>query len=260
MTLTKKVDRMRIPIVAGNWKMNKTDSEATELTGRIVKLLSGIEGVDVVLCPPFTALTAVHAPLKGTKIGLGAQNMHWEAKGAFTGEISAEMLLTSGCRYVILGHSERRTYFGETNESVNRKVRAALAADLTPIVCVGETRAEREQGRTEEVVLNHVTGAFVGFSPEEIEGVVIAYEPVWAIGTGLTATPQQAQEVHAFIRKILRDSWGVQVAERIRIQYGGSVKPENATEIFHELDVDGGLIGGASLEAESFAAIVRSAL
>jgi triosephosphate isomerase len=247
---------MRTPIVAGNWKMYKTVDQAVQLTKEILSSLNGIAGVEVAICPPFTALDAVARILKGTTIGLGAQNMHWEKEGAFTGEISAEMLLTIGCQYIILGHSERRTYFQETDEAVNRKIVTALKVGLTPIVCVGETIDERKAGTTERVIERQVTGAFRDIAEEDLRRVIIAYEPVWAIGTGLTATPEQAQEVHAFIRKLL----GKQIAEEIRIQYGGSVKPENAGDLFGQLDIDGGLIGGASLKAENFRAIVESAV
>lgn len=247
---------MRTPIVAGNWKMYKTVDQAVQLTQEILSSLNGIAGVEVAICPPFTALDAVARILKGTTIGLGAQNMHWEKEGAFTGEISAEMLLTIGCQYIILGHSERRTYFQETDEAVNRKIVTALKVGLTPVVCVGETIDERKAGTTERVIERQVTGAFRDIAEEDLRRVIIAYEPVWAIGTGLTATPEQAQEVHAFIRKLL----GKQIAEEIRIQYGGSVKPENAGDLFGQLDIDGGLIGGASLKAENFRAIVESAV
>lgn len=247
---------MRIPVVAGNWKMYKTVDQAVQLTEEILSLLDGVTGVEVAVCPPFTALDEVARVLKGTSIGMGAQNMHYEREGAFTGEISAEMLLTIGCQYVILGHSERRAYFGETDESVNKKVIAALRAGLTPIVCVGETIKERQAGTTEWILERQIRGAFRDVTEADLQRLIIAYEPVWAIGTGLTATPEQAQDVHRFIRRLLGD----QIAEGIRIQYGGSVKPENARDLFAQPDVDGGLIGGASLKAESFAAIVQSAV
>jgi len=251
---------MRRPIVAGNWKMNKTASEAASLVGALRPLVADVKDVEIVVCPPFTALAAVAPALAGTNIGLGAQNMHWEAEGAFTGEVSAGMLLTSGCRFVILGHSERRAYFHESNAEINKKVRAALAAGLTPIMCVGETLEQREAGHTEAVVKDHVVGGLAGLTPDQVGKVVIAYEPVWAIGTGKTATPDQAQAVHAFIRKVLAKVSTEAVAEAVRIQYGGSVKPENAKELMSKPDIDGGLIGGASLKADSFAAIVKAAL
>lgn len=246
---------MRVPIVAGNWKMYRTVPEAIRLAEDVLKLLDGADGVQAVLCPPFTALSALDDVLGGTAVALGAQNMYHEKEGAFTGEISAEMLLTTGCKYVILGHSERRTWFGETDESVNRKVVAALAAGLAPIVCVGETLSERNAEETERVVERQVRGALLGIDAADMSKVVLAYEPVWAIGTGLTATPSQAQKVHGFIRGLLAE----QISGDVPIQYGGSVKPENAGELFAQPDIDGGLIGGASLKAESFAAIVRSA-
>jgi len=250
---------MRKKIVAGNWKMNKNHEEAAELAGRVVRLSGGVEGVDVVLCPPFTSIQAVAAVVGGTPVKIGGQNMHWEEKGAYTGEISANMLLTLGCGYVILGHSERRGYFGETDEVVARKLNAALNAGLVPIVCVGETKDEREEGITERVIETQVRGALEGLAPERFDGTIIAYEPVWAIGTGLTATVEQAQDAHGFIRGILGDMFGADIAEKTRIQYGGSVKPSNAGELFGEPDIDGGLIGGAALDPESFDGIVRAA-
>ncbi len=250
---------MRRPIVAGNWKMNKTSAEAVQLAEELKPLVADVEGVDIVLCPPFTSLEATSKAIRGSNLLLGAQDMFWEESGAYTGEVSAKMLLTSGCKYVILGHSERRAYFGETNQTVNKKLKAALRAGLVPIVCVGERREEREAGITQKIVEDHVVGAFEGISAEQTPGVVIAYEPVWAIGTGLTATPEQAQEVHAFIRQILTGLYNSNVAQQVRIQYGGSIKPENAAALFGQPDIDGGLVGGASLAADSFAKIVKSA-
>lgn len=251
---------MRKPIVAGNWKMNKTVVEALKLTEGIKAELSDVQGVDVVLCPPFTALYAVRQAIQGTAIDLGAQNAHWERSGAYTGEVSVEMLREVGCHYVILGHSERRQYFKETDDMINRKAKAVLAAGLFPIVCVGETLEEREAGRTEQVVTTQVRGSLAGLSGNDLLRTVIAYEPVWAIGTGRTATPEQAQEVHALIRKLLAELADVHIAQSVRIQYGGSVKPSNAKELFSQPDIDGGLIGGASLEARSFIDIVRGAM
>ena len=251
---------MRKMIVAGNWKMNKDTIEAGELAREIVDASGDIDTVDVVLCPPFTSLQTVGEVVSGTKIELGAQNMHWEEKGAYTGEISANMLLTLGCGYIILGHSERRTYFGETDEIVSRKLNAALASGLIPIVCVGETKDERESGITETVIQTQIRGALKGLSPEDFIGTVIAYEPVWAIGTGLTATTEQAQEVHALIRGLLSEIMGDDVAAGTSIQYGGSVKPSNAVELFGAPDIDGGLIGGAALDADSFAGIIDAAV
>jgi triosephosphate isomerase len=250
----------RKPIVAGNWKMNKTVAEAVVLANDIKRDLAGCKEVDVVLCPPFTALKAVSDTITGTHVDLGAQNMYWEKSGAYTGEVSAEMLREVYCHYVILGHSERRSYFGETDEIVNKKTKAALESNLTPIVCVGETLAEREAGRTYDVVGTQVRGSLAGLTPRQLVESVIAYEPVWAIGTGKTATSEQAQEVHAFIRKVLAEIADEAVAQAVRIQYGGSVKPSNARELFGMPDIDGGLIGGASLEARSFIEIVQAAI
>ncbi len=251
---------MRRPIVAGNWKMHKTADEAIALAGEIAPLLTHRTGIcEVVLCPTFTSLAAVHGVIAGSPIGLGAQNMHWEAEGAYTGDISASMILTSGCAYVILGHSERRQYALETDEMVNRKTHAALSAGLTPIVCIGEHLEQREAGQVEEVVLGQVRAALQDVEADQASGIVLAYEPVWAIGTGKTATAEQAEEVHALIRSFLVERFGGETAGAMRIQYGGSVKPENAEELFSQENIDGGLIGGAALQAESFAAIVRAA-
>ncbi len=251
---------MRKPIVAGNWKMNKTAVEGVTLVTDLKPLVAGIDAVDVVVCPPFTTISAVADAVKETNIAVGAQDMYWEDSGAFTGEVSPGMLLTAGCTYVIIGHSERRTYFGETNETVNNKVKKALAVGLTPIMCVGETLEEREANKTEDVVKSHVEGGLKGLSADEIRKIVIAYEPVWAIGTGKTATPDQAQDVHAFIRGILVKLAGDDTAQAVRIQYGGSMKPDNAAELMSKKDIDGGLIGGAALQAASFAQIVKAAL
>ncbi|MEI8241824.1 MAG: triose-phosphate isomerase [bacterium] len=251
---------MRTKIVAGNWKMNKTAAEGAALIAGIRQELGeGACPVEVVVCPPFTGLEAAARALGGSKIALGAQNMHWEAPGAVTGEICASMLLDLGVRHVILGHSERRTFFGETDAMVNRRARAALAAGLTPIVCVGETLAEREAGRTENVVTTQVRDSLAGLGADLCK-VVVAYEPVWAIGTGKTASPAQAQEVHALIRRVLASLSDAQTAAGIRIQYGGSMKPENAKELMSQPDIDGGLIGGAALKADAFVAIIRGAL
>ena len=251
---------MRRPLVAGNWKMYKTAEPAGELARAIAGLVRReCDAVDVVLCPPFTSLQAVHEVLAGSPIALGAQNMHWESEGAFTGEISPAMILTTGCTYVILGHSERRQYFAETDEQVNRKLKAALGAGLSPIVCVGETLQQREAGQIEAVVLGQVRAALQGLSESELLKIALAYEPVWAIGTGRTATPAQAEEVHSLIRASLHQQYGEGVAGALRIQYGGSVKPENAAELFTQKNIDGGLIGGAALKADSFAAIVKAA-
>ncbi len=249
---------MRKRIIAGNWKMNKTVPEAVELVKELKTMTGTVQDVDVVVCPPFVDLAPVHDIIKGGPIGLGAQNMHWEENGAFTGEISADMLKSSGCEYVILGHSERRQYFAETDDTVNKKLKAALAADLIPIVCVGEKLEEREADKTEQVVQTQVKGAFFGISQGDAGKVVLAYEPVWAIGTGKTATPEQAQEVHALIRQLMSELYDQELADMIRIQYGGSMKPANAAELLSQPDVDGGLIGGASLKADSFMGIIKA--
>lgn len=248
---------MRTKIIAGNWKMNKTLAEAQDLAAAVVRDLGECAEADVVLCPPFTALKTVGDVISATSIKLGAQNMHWEGYGAFTGEVCAAMLRDLYCHYVILGHSERRQFFHETDENVNRKVKAALAANLTPIVCVGELRAEREAGRTEAVIGTQTRGGLAGLGAADLRRLVIAYEPVWAIGTGKTASPAQAQEVHALIRRVLAAISDGQTASVIRIQYGGSMKPDNAKELMSQPDIDGGLIGGAALKADSFVAIVR---
>ncbi|RKY58278.1 MAG: triose-phosphate isomerase [Candidatus Latescibacterota bacterium] len=251
---------MRKPIVVGNWKMHKTVQESVALVEELKPLVADVQEVEIGVCPPFTSLSDVSKVLEGSKVHLGAQNMYWEPQGAYTGEISAGMLLAVGCKYVIIGHSERRSYFGETDEWVNRKVKAALDAGLVPIVCVGETLEQRQKGITREVVDRQVTEGLKGLSPEQVAGMVIAYEPVWAIGTGLTAKPEQAQEVHSFIRRRLEELFGEEAARSVRIQYGGSIKPENAGELFAQPDVDGGLVGGASLKADSFARIIRAAI
>jgi triosephosphate isomerase len=254
------VKKLRKKIIAGNWKMNKTLAEAQDLAAAVVRDLGECAEADVVLCPPFTALKTVGDVISATSIKLGAQNMHWEGYGAFTGEVCAAMLRDLYCHYVILGHSERRQFFHETDENVNRKVKAALAANLTPIVCVGELRAEREAGRTEAVIGTQTRGGLAGLGAADLRRLVIAYEPVWAIGTGLTATPQQAQDVHAFIRETLAGLADEDTAQSIRIQYGGSMKPSNAKELLSQPDIDGGLIGGAALESRSFVDIVRAAM
>ena len=251
---------MRIPMIAGNWKMNTTVSEAVELVRAMQDELDKIANVDKVICPPFVSLAAVSELIKGSSIKLGAQNLFFVEKGAYTGEISAQMLLTCGCEYVILGHSERRTYFGEIDATVNNRLKASLAAGLIPIVCVGETLEERKTEVTEKVIRKQVTGAFEGLAIGDVETVVVAYEPVWAIGTGLTATPEQAEAVHAFIRQVLGQLYSTDAASVVRIQYGGSVKPENAVDLLSRPNIDGGLIGGAALDADSFAAIIKAAL
>lgn len=251
---------MREPIIAGNWKMYKTVVEAVNFVAAFREKTTGITGVEMVLCPPFTALGAVAEKLAGTGIAPGAQNCYWQKEGAYTGEIAPGMLKEIGCKYVILGHSERRQYFGETDQSVNKRVRAAIDHGLVPIVCVGELLEEREAGRTESVVGRQVEGALAGLTADEVAGIVIAYEPVWAIGTGRTASAGDAQAVNAYIRGILRRLFGEGTAEGVRIQYGGSVKPGNAAELMAQPDIDGALVGGASLDPDSFARIVLNSV
>ena len=248
---------MRRPFIAGNWKMYKDIDEAVSLADELRRRLGDPGEVDVAVCVNFVALARVAEALKGSPIAVGAQNFHWEAEGAFTGEVSARMILSAGARLVIIGHSERRHVFGETNEDVRRKLDAALASGLAPILCVGETLDERESGRTEAVVREHVEAALSGRPAEEVRKVTIAYEPVWAIGTGKTATPDQAQEVHSFARDLMRSAWDEGLAGDVRIQYGGSVKPENVDALMAQPDIDGALVGGASLKADAFERLVR---
>lgn len=245
--------------IAGNWKMNKTAAEATALIKAINEKAGSPTKVDVAVCPPFTALDAASKALAGSTVKLGAQNMYFEKSGAYTGEIAADMLKEFGCTYVILGHSERREYFKECNCLINKKVKAVLANGMNPILCVGEKLEEREAGKTLDIVPEQTVKGLEGLTAAEAEKVVIAYEPVWAIGTGKTATPAMAQEVHAAIRKILADTFGAEVAEKMQILYGGSMKPENADALLAEKDIDGGLIGGAALKADSFVALIESA-
>ena len=248
---------MRKPIMGGNWKMNKTAREAVQTIEDLRERMEGVEEIEVVVFPPFTVLGLAEKILRDSSIGLGAQNMHWEAGGSYTGEISAPMLVDLGCRYVILGHSERRQYFGESDERVNKKIKSALTFELIPVVCVGETLKERKEGSFKRVVETQLNLCLKEVSPEEAERMVIAYEPVWAIGTGVTATPEQAEEMHSFVRELLAKLFGEDLADSMRIQYGGSVKPQNIKELMREPDIDGALVGGASLDASSFARIVK---
>jgi len=248
---------MRTPLFAGNWKMFKTVHEAVAFAKEFKGVVKDVVGVDIVLAPPFTAVHAVAEAVRASNIAVAAQDVFWERDGAFTGEVSAAMVREAGAEYVLVGHSERRRLFGETDVAVNRKLIAALAADLTPIVCVGESLAERESGKAESVVKTQLTGGLTGLTVSDMERIIIAYEPVWAIGTGKTATPEQAQEMHGFIRAVLAGTHGADTANATRILYGGSVKPENIAELMSQSDVDGALVGGASLEAESFAKIVN---
>ncbi|MDD5129580.1 MAG: triose-phosphate isomerase [Candidatus Omnitrophica bacterium] len=252
---------MRKPIIAGNWKMYKTINEAIDLANGLKREFFKLDfaKVDAVLCPAFTALSEVAEVLNETDIGLGAQDVYWQDEGAFTGEVSPAMLKDAGCQYVIIGHSERRQFFGETNEAVNKKIKASLKHGLAPIICVGENLQERESNQTFKVIQDHVQGSLSGISADDLAKTVIAYEPVWAIGTGKTATPEQAQEVHKYIRDLLANLYNQEVADSIRIQYGGSVKPENITELIGKPDVDGALVGGASLKVDSFSVIVMRA-
>lgn len=247
---------MRKKIVAGNWKMNKTAIESIEFVNGIKdKVKDAI--ADVVVCPTFTSLSAVVLATKGTNIKVGAQNIHWADNGAFTGEISGEMLKETGVEYVIIGHSERRQYFGETDETVNNRLKAALKYELKPIVCVGETLEERESGVTHKVLETQTTGALKDIAADDVSNMVIAYEPVWAIGTGKTASSADANEACKFIRSVVEKLYNKEVAEKVRIQYGGSVKPSNAHELFTASDIDGGLVGGASLKVDDFSEIVK---
>lgn len=252
---------MRKTIIAGNWKMYKTIPEAIELANGLKRELYDleVEEIDIVLCPPFTCLSEVSEVVMNSNIQLGAQDVYWQEEGAFTGEISPKMLLDAGCKFVIIGHSERRQFFSETNETVNKKIKAVLANGLTPIMCVGETLSEREKNLTFKVLEDHVQNGLKDISEKDALKIVIAYEPVWAIGTGKTATPDQAQEAHKYIRGLLVKMYNNDVADSIRIQYGGSVKPDNIAELMKNPDVDGGLVGGASLTVESFTKIVKGA-
>jgi triosephosphate isomerase len=251
---------VRTPLVAGNWKMNKLVGEAVELVNALKPLVQDAKSVDIVVCPTFVALYPVAQALKGSNVQLGAQNAYVKEKGAFTGELSPQMLRDAGCQWVIIGHSERREYFKESDEFLNEKLKFALANGLKVMFCVGETLAERQGGKMNEVLARQVTQGLQGLSTSDFDNMSIAYEPVWAIGTGVTATPEQAQEAHAFIRGLVADQFGAEVAGKLRIQYGGSVTPDNAAVLMGQPDVDGALVGGASLDAGKFAGIVNAAL
>jgi len=248
---------MRKLFIAGNWKMNKDAAEARELAEGIKAEVAGIEDVELAVFPPYLSIAPVVDALKGTNVAVGSQNLFWEESGAFTGEVAGRMVKAAGCDRVIIGHSERRQYFGETDETVSKRLGAALEAGLLPIVCVGETLDEREADATRKVVERQIRGGLAGLTPEQMKPVTIAYEPIWAIGTGKTATPEQAEAVHAFIRGLLGEIFGADVAEATRIQYGGSVKPENVAELMACENIDGGLVGGASLKADSFGKLAR---
>ena len=248
---------MRKPFIAGNWKMNNTIEESKSLVSELASLVNNVDNVEIGVSPTAICLSPVIEAAKSSNVLVGAQNLYWEKSGAYTGEWSGEMLKDAGTDFVIIGHSERRQYFGETNETVNKKVKSAFEAGLTPIMCVGETLEERESDKAFEVIKDHVENGLSGLDSALAPNVVIAYEPVWAIGTGKTASKEQAQEIHAYIRQLLTDMFDANIAEQIRIQYGGSVKPDNVKELMAQPDIDGALVGGASLKAESFAAIVK---
>jgi triosephosphate isomerase len=248
------------PFIAGNWKMHKTIPEAVEMVKALKEASSELTDAELVVIPSYTMLTEVKKVIEGSSVQLGAQNLFWEEKGAFTGEVSPLMLKDAGCQYVTIGHSERRQYFGETNETVNKKVKAALAYELTPIMCLGESLAEREKGKTMAKVEAQINSGLEGLGKEEIRLIVIAYEPIWAIGTGVTATPAQAEEVHSFIREKLVEKYGKEIASYAIILYGGSVKPDNAYSLLKENNINGALVGGASLEADSFVQITKEAI
>jgi triosephosphate isomerase len=250
---------MRTPIIAGNWKMYKTVHEAVVFTKEFRKLSNGLTGIELIVAPPYVALHAVCEAARASNIAVAGQNLHWEKEGAFTGEVSAPMLREAGAEYVIIGHSERRRLFAETDQNVNRKIGSALAGDLVPIVCIGETLEERDANQTLDVLDRQLKLGFDSLSGDQVARLVIAYEPVWAIGTGRNATPQQAQEAHAHIRSRLRQWLGAHAADECRILYGGSVKPDNASDLLSQHDVDGALVGGASLDPGSFLSIAKSA-
>jgi triosephosphate isomerase len=248
------------PFIAGNWKMYKTISEAVEIVKALKQASPDLTEAELVVIPPFTALNDVKKTIEGSTVQLGAQNFHWEEKGAFTGEISAPMIKDAGCRYIVIGHSERRQYFSETDETVNKKIKAALTHDLIPIMCIGESLDEKEKEKTMEKIESQLNGGLEGMGQEEMRRIIIAYEPIWAIGTGLTATPSQAEEVHGFIRDKLAEKYGNESASCAIILYGGSVKPANTYELLKEKNINGALVGGASLEADSFIQIAKEAI
>jgi len=248
---------MRKPIIAGNWKLNKTIKEAVDMVDELKPLVSDAQNREVVVAPTFTALESTRKAIKGSNIKLSSQDIYWEEKGAFTGEIAPSMLVDAGCEYAIIGHSERRQFFAETDDTVNKKIFAALKANLIPIVCIGESLQQREKGQTFTVLEKQLREGFKNVTKEQMVKIVIAYEPIWAIGTGKTATPDQAEDAHVFIRKTIASMFGKDVAEKVRILYGGSVKPENISDLMAQPNIDGGLVGGASLKADSFAKIVK---
>ena len=247
----------RTPLISGNWKMFKTCEEATEAASQLAKLVEGVTDRDVMIAPTFTSLALVSEAVKGSVVSIGAQNLFWEEEGAYTGEISAAMLTSAGCKYAIIGHSERRQYFNETDETVNKRIQAAIKGNLKPVLCIGETEDERETEKTFSVLDKQVKKGLEGFSLGDLDSLVIAYEPVWAIGTGKTATSDQAQDVHRFLRSLIKEIYGEKLAESMRILYGGSVKPANIAELMSMPDIDGALVGGASLDPVTFSQIVK---
>lgn len=252
--------KVRKPIIAGNWKMHKTLEEGEKLVNLLKRQLYDMEDIDIVICPPFTHLAYIADMLESSNILLGAQDMHWEEEGAYTGEISGPMLKSAGCKFVLIGHSERRQFFGETNETVHKKLTSALNNGLTPIVCIGENLKQREERVTFDLISEQLELGLKALQPERLKEIIIAYEPVWAIGTGKVATSEQAQEVHRYIRDWLSKNYGSTLAQEVRIQYGGSVKPDNIAGLMAQKDIDGALVGGASLDADSFSAIVRKSV
>ncbi len=250
---------MRRKIIAGNWKMNNDINGTINLISNLVKSLNNSENCDVIVCPPFTSLSEANSQIKNTVIKLGAQNMYFENEGAYTGEISAQMLKSAGCEFVILGHSERRAIFNESDSLINKKIKKAISSGLKPIFCVGESLEQREKGVMKDIIKTQVTEGLNDISAEEIKTLIIAYEPVWAIGTGRNATPEQAQEVHEFIRSLIKEKYSEEIADNMIIQYGGSVKPDNAKDLLSQKDIDGALVGGASLKADLFLGIIRAA-
>ncbi|MFX1364333.1 MAG: triose-phosphate isomerase [Promethearchaeota archaeon] len=251
---------MRKLVIGGNWKMNRgTPNETIEMLENLIPQVEGIDNVDIIIAPPYTVLTSAYEILKNTNIKLGAQNMHFEDKGAYTGEISPKFLKEIGVEYVILGHSERRDIFKESDSLINKKIKKALSINLKPIVCIGEHLEERETGRTKEIIEYQINETFRDLSKEEMKKIIIAYEPIWAIGTGKTATPEQAEEIHIFIRELLTKKYDKEISDIVRIQYGGSIKPINAEDLFNKKNIDGGLVGGASLDSNSLFQIIKAA-
>ncbi|MCF7887116.1 MAG: triose-phosphate isomerase [Candidatus Omnitrophica bacterium] len=251
---------MRKPFIAGNWKMNKTAVEAVDLASKLKENVGYFKDADILICPPYISLAATQEVIKDSVIDLGAQNMHWESQGAFTGEISPAMLKGVGAKFVIIGHSERRKYFSETSQEVNKKIKAAISAGLLPIVCIGETLEQREKGQEKEVIENQLKEGFDSLSEGDLEKITVAYEPVWAIGTGKTATGQQAEQMHSFIRNWVRENFSNQAAEKIRLLYGGSVKPVNIKGLISNENIDGALVGGASLKVLDFTEIIKNSV